>query len=170
MGRNNQTKLPRSINLTDMSEHDLVDLRAALEVEMRRRGLGFSVGQIGELLVIEHFKNTPGLSKLLRSPPGTKNVDALSRNGERYSIKTVWNAKKTGTIYPDDSDRDRQLFEFLLIAQLNDNLTLKTIYEFSWKQFVEIRSWDKRMNAWYISCSLKTLSCAKQILKQDAAG
>ena len=163
MGKSNQTKLPRPINLTDMSEHDLVDLRAALEVEMRRRGIGFSVGQIGESLVIDYFNHTTGLPKLRRSAPGTKNVDALSRNGERYSIKTIWNAKKTGTIYPDDSDRDRQLFEFLLIAQLNDNLTLKTIYEFSWKQFTEVRSWDKRMNAWYVGCSTKNFNKGKNI-------
>lgn len=154
-------KAPEQIRLTDMSDPDLVKLRAALEVEMRKRGLGFSVGQIGELLVIEHFKHTPGLPKLLRSPIGTKNVDALSRNGDRYSIKTVWNAKKTGTIYPDDKDHDKQLFEFLLIAQLNDKLTLKSVYEFSWKQFVDVRSWDKRMNAWYVGCSNKNLRSAR---------
>ena len=28
-------------------------------------------------------------------------MDALSRNGDRYSIKTAWKAKKTGTIYPE---------------------------------------------------------------------
>jgi hypothetical protein len=163
MGRINQIKAKQSVKLADMSDHDLVDLRAALEVEMRRRHLGFSVGQIGEMLVIEHFKKTPGLPKLLKSPIGTKNVDALSRNGERYSIKAVWKAKKTGTIYPDDKDRDKQLFEFLLIAQLDDNLALKSIYEFSWKKFVEIRSWDKRMNAWYVGCSTKNFNKGKNV-------
>ena len=143
-----------------MSDEDLIRCRAALEVEMRRRGLGFSVGQIGETLVIEHFNRTRGLPNLLRAPAGTKNVDALSRNGDRYSIKTIWNAKKTGTIYPDDSDRQKQLFEFLIIAKLADDLSLKTIYEFSWKQFTDVRSWDKRMSAWYIGCSKLNLAKA----------
>ena len=154
-------KLPDEIK--SMSDEKLIQLRASLEVEMRKRGLGFSVGQIGESLIIEHFKRTTGLPKLLRAPIGTKNVDALSRNGERYSIKTVWNAKKTGTIYPDPNNKEKQLFEFLLIAQLNDGLTLKSIHQFSWSEFVEVRSWDSRMNAWYVGCSTKNFNKGKNI-------
>jgi len=144
-----------------MSDEELIRYRAALEVEMRRRGLDFSVGQIGEALVIEHFNRTPGLPNLLRAPAGTKNVDALSRNGDRYSIKTIWHAKKTSTIYPDPNDKEKQLFEFLLIAQLNDDLTLRSIHQFSWHEFTEVRSWDSRMSAWYVACSSKCLRKAK---------
>ncbi len=147
-----------------MANAELVSLRAKLEVEMRRRSLGFSVGAIGETLVIGHYTNTPGLPTLQPAPTGTKNVDALSRDGERYSIKSTWNAKKTGTIYPDPENRDKQLFEYIVVALLNDELTLKTIYEFTWNEFTRIRSWDSRMSAWYISCSAKTLQRAKKIL------
>lgn len=164
MKKSSRMKVKTNTDFSKATDQELIQFRAALEVEMRKRNLGFSVGQIGETLVIEYFKNTPGLPKLLRSPTGTKNVDALSRNGDRYSIKTIWNAKKTGTVYPDDKDRDKQLFEYILIVQLNNELTLKSIYEFSWKQFVDVRSWDKRMNAWYVSCSGKTLNYAKKIL------
>jgi hypothetical protein len=163
MGKTPKIKSKDASKVQAMSDEELVRYRAALEVEMRKRNLGFSVGQIGESLVIKYFNSTPGLPKLLRSPAGTKNVDALSRNGDRYSIKTIWNAKKTGTIYPDDSDRDKQLFEFLLIAQLSNDLTLKNIYEFSWEQFTKVRSWDKRMNAWYVGCSTKNLKLGKHI-------
>ena len=169
MGKSSKINVKTRADFSKETDQELIQYRAALEVEMRKRHLGFSVGQIGESLVIEHFKRTPGLPKLLRSPVGTKNVDALSRNGERYSIKTVWNAKKTGTIYPDPNDKKKQLFEFILIAQLNDKLTLKSIHQFSWNEFIEVRSWDSRMSSWYISCSLKVLSRAKQILKKDAA-
>jgi len=158
-----ENKPKHSAEIKSMSDEKLIQLRAALEVEMRKRGLGFSVGQIGESLVIEHFKRTLGLPKLLRSPIGTKNVDALSRNGERYSIKTVWNAKKTGTIYPDPVNKEKQLFEFILIVQLNDNLKLKSIHQFSWNEFVEVRSWDSRMNAWYVGCSTKNFNKGKNI-------
>jgi hypothetical protein len=147
------------------TDQELIKCRAALEVEMRKRRLGFSVGQIGENLVIKHYNATPGLPKLLRSPTGTKNVDALSRNGDRYSIKTIWNAKKTGTVYPDDSDKSKQLFEYLIIGQLCDDMSLTNIYEFSWEQFIKVRSWDKRMNAWYIGCSKQTLEKASKIIK-----
>jgi hypothetical protein len=167
MGKPSKIKVKMGADFSKATDQELIQYRAALEVEMRRRHLGFSVGQIGELLVIEHFNRTPGLPKLLRSPIGTKNVDALSRNGDRYSIKTIWNAKKTGTIYPDSSDKNKQLFEYLIISQLSDDLTLKNIYEFSWQQFVKVRSWDKRMNAWYIGCSRTTLSRSTCLLNSD---
>ena len=147
-----------SARLKKLSDDQLRQLRAGLEVEMRRRGIDFSVGNIGESLVIKHFKNTPGLTNLQKAPKGTKNVDALSRDGDRYSIKTVWSAKKTGTIYPDPKDEEKQLFEYLIIAHLSDDLTLKSIHQFSWRVFAEVRLWDRRMSAWYLSCSKQTLA------------
>lgn len=144
--------------LDALSDDELIQLRAKLEVEMRRRGIAYSVGHIGEGLVINHFNSTRGLPNLSPAPTGTKNVDALSRTGDRYSIKTIWKAKKTGTIYPDPDDPDKQLFEYLLIARLNDDLSLKAMYQFSWQQFTQVRSWDSRMSAWYVSCSKKKLA------------
>jgi len=151
-------------DLTAMPDASLVRLRAQLEVEMRRRKLGFSVGEIGETLVIEHYTNTPNLPTLQPAPTGTKNVDALSRDGERYSIKSIWNAKKTSTIYPDPENRDKQLFEHIIIALLNDELALKAVYEFTWDEFTKTRGWDSRMSAWYIPCSRKSLEKARKIL------
>lgn len=160
---NNDPQEPDT-NLASKSDASLVRLRAQLEVEMRRRNLGFSVGEIGETLIIEHYTDNPMLPILQKSPAGTKNVDALSRNGERYSIKSIWNAKKTSSIYPDSENRDKQLFEHIIIALLNDELTLKAIYQFTWDDFTQIRRWDSRMFAWYIPCSKKTLQNALQIL------
>lgn len=161
----NEDKQPKiEADLSALSESNLVKLRAQLEVEMRRRGIGFSVGEIGEALVIEHYNATPNLPTLQPAPPGTKNVDALSRNGERYSIKSIWNAKKTSTIYPDSSNNEKQLFEHIVVVLLGDNLSLKAVYEFTWEEFTKIRSWDSRMSAWYISCSAKTLQKARKIL------
>jgi hypothetical protein len=149
--------------LGSSSDDELVLLRAKLDKEMRKRGIAFSVGEVGEKLVINHFRVTPGLPKLQAAPQGTKNVDALSRGGDRYSIKTVCSAKKTGTIYPDPDDKNKQLFEELLIVRLDENWTLQAIHQFSWQQFLKVRSWDKRMNAWYVSCSATILSRANQV-------
>lgn len=146
--------------LTQISDADLILLRARLDVEMRKRKLAFSVGEIGEKLAIEYFKTTPGLVNLQPAPTGTKNVDALSRNGDRYSIKTICNAKKTGTIYPDSLDSEKQLFEYLLIVRLSENWGLESIHQLTWKAFLGVRSWDKRMNAWYISISGRSLAAA----------
>jgi hypothetical protein len=140
-----------------ISDTELISLRTRVETEMRRRNIDFSVGDIGEQLVIDYFNSTPGLPNLMRAPRGTKNVDALSRNGDRYSIKTIWKAKKTGTVYPDQDSKTKQLFEFIVIAQLDEEWRLRALSQFTWRQFCSIRSWDKRMNAWYISCSTKLL-------------
>ena len=150
--------------LESMSDENLTDLRANLEVEMRRRGLEFSIGDIGESLILDHFNSTPGLPMLQLAPTGTKNIDAISRDGERYSIKTVKKAKKTGTIYPDRENQHKQLFEFLLIAKLDDELKLIALHEFSWDHFTNVRSWDKRMSAWYVPYTMKALGIARSIL------
>ena len=161
MGKKHKLKFDTDVNT--LSDVELLRLRATLEIEMRKRGIAFSVGQIGESKVIDHFNSTPGLPNLLPAPVGTKNVDALSRNGDRYSIKTIWHAKKTSTIYPDPKDKKKQLFEFLLIAQLNDDLTLKSIHQFSWHDFTKVRSWDSRMSAWYVGCSNKNINLGELI-------
>jgi len=82
----------------DLLNNDkLIKLRIDIEKEMSLREISFSVGEIGEALVIDHFKSNPKLPNLIEAPKGAKNVDALSRDGERYSIKTQKKAKKTGT-------------------------------------------------------------------------
>jgi hypothetical protein len=154
------TKTPA---LGQLSDAELVLLRAGLDAEMRKRSIAFSVGGVGERLVIDYFRKTPGLPKLSPASRGTKNVDANSNGGERYSIKTVCHAKKTGTIYPDSGDRNKQLFEYILIAKLAEDWSLKSIHQLSWADFVKIRSWDKRMNAWYIGYSASKLALAKQL-------
>lgn len=151
------------IGLVKMSNYELVLLRAGLDAEMRKRNIAFSVGAVGEQLAIEYFHKTPGLPKLHPAQRGTKNVDANSRDGERYSIKTVCHAKKTGTIYPDSNDRDKQLFEHVIIVKLAEDWSLESIHQLAWNDFVKVRSWDKRMNAWYIAISRRTLRAAQLI-------
>jgi hypothetical protein len=157
------------IDLAGMSDDDLFFLRAALDVEMRKRQMAFSVGGVGERLAIEFFKANPKLPNLQPAPRGTKNVDALSRNGDRYSIKTYCNAKKTGTIYPDPNDKEKQLFEYLLIVRLGPDWMLRSIHQLSWHTFVKIRSWDSRMNAWYVGISNRTLGAATVVWKLQRA-
>lgn len=164
MKKTRSSKTPRKVPFDQFSDEDLVLLRASLEAEMKRRGVAYSIGDIGEALVVKHFNETSGLPNLQLAPTGTKNVDALSRNGDRYSMKTVRDGRKTGTVYPDAHDPDKQLFEYLVVAQLSDELSLQAVYEFTWQQFTKARSWDKRMSAWYIGCSTKRLASGKKLL------
>jgi len=152
--------------LLNMSDENLVLLRARVDSELARRGIPFNVGGLGEKLVIAYFNSTPGLPKLLRAPVGAKNVDALSRDGDRYSIKAFVRAKKTGTVYPDDANVGKQLFEYLVVVSLDKGYQLSAIYRYSWKQFVKMRAWDKRMNAWYLPLSNRNLKLAEVIYKK----
>lgn len=148
-----------------MTDEDLILLRAGLRAEMRKRGIADSVGAVGEQLAIEYFRKNSGLPKLQLAPPGTKNVDALSRGGDRFSIKTVCDGSKTGTIYPESGDNDKQLFEHILIVKLSQDWSLESIHQLSWAEFVKARSWDKRMNAWYVAFNKRALALGREIFK-----
>lgn len=156
--------------LSSMDDDELLRLRAGLHTEMKKRGLALSVGQLAEKLAISFFNKTPGCPNLSEAAVGTANVDALSRRGDRYSIKGVLDARKTGTVYPDAVDPDRQLFEYLLIVRLAPDWTLQSIFEFDWPTFVRCRSWDKRMNAWYLGLAAKTLRQAKRYMPPGVSG
>jgi hypothetical protein len=144
--------------LSAMDDLELLRLRAAVAAELKRRGLASNVGQVAEALAIAFYNSTPGRPNLQPAQTGTQNVDALSRRGDRYSIKGVLDARKTGTIYPDRNDPDKQLFEYLLVVRINHDWQLLALYEFDWDTFCKVRSWDSRMNAWYVGLAAKTLA------------
>lgn len=150
--------------LVGLSDLDLLRERAAVAAELKRRGLASNVGQAAEALAIAHYNGTPGRPNLQPAPVGTQNVDALSRRGDRYSIKGVLGGRKTGTVYPDRNDREKELFEFLLVVQIDDNWQLLSVHEFDWRTFCEVRSWDSRMNAWYVGLAAKTLVRATAVI------
>ena len=153
--------------LSNLDDKNLLISRVHVENEMASRNIAIDVGDMGEEFAIEFFNSTSGLSNLIKAPTGVKNVDAFSRDGERYSIKTLMKAKKTGTVYPDSHDPDKQLFEYLLVVCLDSKYQLDSIFLFSWKDFVKARAWDKRMNAWYIPGSKKRLQIAKKIFPKE---
>ena len=149
--------------LSTLTEVDLISLRVLIEKEMALRNISIDVGDIGEKIAIDYFHSTAGLPNLSRAQKGSKNVDALSRDGERYSIKTIKKAKKTGTVYPDKSIPGKQLFENILLVCLNSQYKLESLYSFSWDAFLKVRAWDKRMNAWYIPVSKTRLALGKKL-------
>lgn len=154
---------PSKIDLATKSNEELFLLRVQLEKEFKKREIKFTVGDVGERIAIDYFNHTPGLDNLLKAPTGTKNVDALSRKGERYSIKTIKDGNKSGTVYPDN---DKQLFEYLILIVIDDDYVLKSLHRFSWLQFLQIRQWDKTMNAWYVPKTQKALDKGECIYKK----
>jgi hypothetical protein len=121
----------KELNFEKLNNEEIISHRIQIDKEFKKRGIKFNVGDIGEVIAINYFNKTPGLSNLQKAPTGTKNVDALSRNGERYSIKTIKEGNKTGTVYPDKTDKEKQLFEYLLLVQINDDYELYSLHRFS---------------------------------------
>lgn len=111
-------------------------------------------GDLGEFLAIEHFNKTPGLPNLQEAPAGTQNIDAISRNGERYSVKSTTNTT-TGVFYglePIESNKlDSQKFEYVLIIKFNNDFELEKIIQLDWQLFLKFKKWHSRMNAWNLN-------------------
>lgn len=167
--KNNMRQEPTDYGwLSSLNDEEVFELRARIDTELAKRGVSFNVGTLGEKLCIGFFNSTPNLPKLLMGPRGAKNVDALSRDGNRYSIKAYMKAKKTGTIYPDREYPKKQLFEYLLVVRLDERYQLDAIYRFSWEEFLKLRAWDKRMNAWYLPLSWKNLNQSEALFEKGS--
>ena len=150
--------------LTKLTDSELVSCYGEVVKHLKSRRIVNNkniTGELGEYLVINFYCETPTLAKLQRAPSGTKNVDALSSQGDRYSIKTI-TSKTTGSFYdlePKGSSRkDKQVFEYLIIAILDENFALQTILELTWRDFIKHKSWNSRMKNWNVVITQKLIS------------
>ncbi|MEY8174900.1 hypothetical protein [Burkholderia multivorans] len=72
MKNNNKISQKLPVNLDPLEDIQLLELRAAIDAEARKRGLSFNVDEIGEKLAISLFKERPDLPVLAPAPRGTK--------------------------------------------------------------------------------------------------
>lgn len=155
-----------NMNLSSFSNEEIVSLYSNTIKELKNRKIIRTknvLGDLAEFLAIKYYCETPGLPNLQAAPIGTQNVDALSRAGDRYSIKaTTGNVTGIFTgLEPKDSLKpDKQKFEYVLICKFDDNYQLKTIYELSWEMFVKHKRWHKTMQAWNIFLSKEVMNDA----------
>ena len=102
-----------NIDLENMPAEDIIELYSSSIKELKKRGIIRTknvIGELGEYLSIQYYNNTPGLPNLQAAPIGTQNIDAISINGERYSIKST-STNLTGVFYglePKDSERENK--------------------------------------------------------------
>src|SRR3989344_5021174 len=154
--KNNFDDLIKSID--GLPDEQIWTLYAYLGLKLKERKLVRTrniVGERGEFLAIKTYNETPGLAKLQAAPEGTQNVDALSRKGERYSVKTISEpGNLTGVFYgcgdQEDKDPDKK-FEYVIIVLIDKYYLPKKILEITWEQFLELRRWHKTMRAWNLS-------------------
>jgi hypothetical protein len=160
---------------SNINNEELWLLYAEAELELKNRGLVRTrniVGERGEFLAIETYNKIKGLPKLQAAPEGTQNVDALSRKGERYSIKTISEpGSTTGVFYgcgdADDDVQPEKHFEYVIIVQISKNYKLKRMIELTWEQFIKHRKWHKTMRAWNLSVTQNLLKNAKIIITKE---
>jgi hypothetical protein len=143
----------------DLTDSEVWDVYALSINTLKQRGLVRTrniVGERGEFLAIEFYNKNSHLPNLQAAPEGTQNVDALSRKGDRYSIKTITQPGKTTSVFYNcgnygDENYPEKKFEFVIIVIIGKDFQQKQIIEIDWKQFLKFRKWHKTMRAWNIS-------------------
>lgn len=155
--------------LEELSEDELCYAYSQIITELKNRRIIHSknvVGDLGEYFAIKHYCSTAGLPNLQRAPTGTQNVDALSRRGERYSIKST-TSNTTGVFYglndPESGLPDNQKFEFVIVVILDKNFKLIRINELTWEDFQRYKRWHSRMRAWNLGINRALLENTKSI-------
>lgn len=140
------------MNLSNKTVDELWQIYEDVEKELKERGLLRSKnikGERGEEVALNYYNNTPNLPKLQRTPQGTAHVDAISRDGERYAIKTISKGNSTtGTFQADDFTKQR--FEYLIVVVL-DGYRPYEILETPWEAVSRYKKYHKTMKAYNIS-------------------
>lgn len=155
------------MELKSLSDKEVIALYSNVIKELKAREIirtNNVVGDLGEHLAIEVFNNNPKLPNLAPAPIGTENIDAISRKGDRYSIKST-TGNSTGVFYglePKGSDKkDPKKFEYVLICKFDVDYTLEMILELTWDQFIEYKRWHSRALAWNLSITKELIDAGK---------
>ncbi len=157
--------------LEKLNPAELIKLYSEIIKQLKEKGIirtNNLIGDLGEYLAIDYYSKTRGLPRLQAAPPSTKNIDAISTDGDRYSIKCI-TGNTTGVIYgipkpgtvPDIEIK--QSFEYLIIVLLNSDFELMKILELDWDTFLKHRKWHSRMNACNVTASKKVEAESKII-------
>lgn len=141
------------MDFSKYSGAELIEIYGELLEQMRKEHLIRSknvTGDLGEYLVVDYYNRTKGLPKLQFAPPSTKNIDAISIMGERYSIKCT-TTNTTGTFWGIDRDATfegtKPLFEYVVIIKLDELYHPQLILEIDWETFFKYKHWHSRVNA-----------------------
>lgn len=160
-------------NLQEKDTNEIIRLYSMTIKELKRREVirtNNVLGELGEYLAIEIYNSTPGMPNLAAAPIGTENIDAISRKGDRYSIKST-SSTTTGVFYgleaPGSGTPDQQKFEYVIICKFDDDYELETVLEMDWETFLKNKRWHSRMHAWNLSLSKKLREQCKVVYEKQ---
>ena len=158
--------------LNNKSVSELIAIYSSILKELKRREVirtNNLVGDLGEYLAIEFYNNQSSLPNLQAAPAGTKNIDAISREGKRYSIKST-TTSLTGVVYdlnePDSTEPESQKFEFMIVVQFSKTFELLRVIELDWEIFLQFKRWHKTMRGWNINITKDLLNQSNVLLNQ----
>lgn len=161
------------MDFSKYSGTELIKIYGELLVKMREEGLIRSknvTGDLGEYIVIDYYAKTKNLPKLQFAPPSTKNIDAISIYGERYSIKCI-TTTTTGAFYGIEKDAEinsvKPLFEYVIVIKLDENYQPEFILELDWETFFKHKHWHSRINAYNLTVTNALMSECKVIYKKE---
>lgn len=160
------------MDFSNLSNVEIIKIYGELLSEMYDRNLIHSknvTGDLGEYIVIDYYNKTKGLPKLQSAPPSTKNIDAISVNGERYSIKCT-TTNTTGAFFGIEKNVDysstRPLFEYVVVIKLNDTYQAELILQIDWDCFFKHKHWHSRIGAYNLIITKALISDSKIIYQK----
>ena len=114
------------------------------------------------------YEATKKLPNLTLGEPGTKSVDALSREGKIYSIKCISGKNKTtGSFWnPENIKKNIKTFDYLIILMLDDEYSVDKVLELSWDNFFQYKKYNKTMRNFQISVTAEIIDKFKIIYKK----
>ncbi|HIV19359.1 MAG TPA: hypothetical protein IAC82_08675 [Candidatus Merdivicinus intestinigallinarum] len=162
-----------SLDFQNYQTEELIQIYSGVIKELKARNIlrtNNVIGELGEYLAMQHYNASPNLPNLTRAPIGTENIDAISRKGDRYSIKST-SKNTTGVFYGleplGSSLPDSQKFEYVIICQFDEDYCLKSIYEMDWATFLKNKRWHSRMKAWNLVLTKKVQEQCKMIYNSE---
>lgn len=142
------------MDITYCSDREVIDLYSNVISELKKRGIiqtNNIIRDLGRHLAIDCYNSSTELPQLSATPVGSESFDAISENGNRYSIKST-TTNTTGGFYRLESKgserKDSKQFEFVLICKFNADYSLEMILELTWEQFIKYRKWNSRASVW----------------------
>lgn len=160
------------MDFSNLSDIEIIKVYGELLSEMYDRKLIRSknvTGDLGEYIVIDYYNKTKGLPKLQFAPPSTKNIDAISVNGERYSIKCT-TTNTTGAFFGIEKGVDysnaRPLFEYVVVIKLDTTYQAELILQIDWECFFKHKHWHSRVGAYNLTITKALISDSKIIYQK----
>ena len=141
------------MKLNNLSDNELIALYPELLKELKSRKIIRTknlIGDLGEHIAESIYKKDSSLPIIELTYNSTKNIDAVSRGGERYAIKSASGAG-TGVFSSLPLEDDGVVyFEYLVFVIFNKDYILKEIFELTWKDFLRFRNIKLPENKWYL--------------------